>query len=94
MDKEYSGNKAEPAHFSRNFGCRALRKLLFLPCILGINDRLESSRYADMNIIYCNSPVEYIQDIYIPAAKSFLTSHSCYKASRTVAGFLVTVTKT
>jgi hypothetical protein len=60
--------------------------------LLGINIRLECSRYADMNIIYCNSPVEHIQDIYIPAAKSFLTSYSCYKAARTVAGLMVTVT--
>jgi hypothetical protein len=50
------------------------------------NDRLESSRYAEMKVKLWNFPMDHIRDPHIPTAVSFLTSHRCYKAARTVAG--------
>jgi hypothetical protein len=52
----------------------------------GSNERLESSQYAEINVKYCNLPVNYVRDLHIPNSLSFLTSHRYYKAARTVRG--------
>jgi hypothetical protein len=40
-----------------------------------------------MNVNYGNFHVDHILDLRIPTALSFLTSHRCYKAARTVTAF-------
>jgi hypothetical protein len=46
------------------------RFLSFLS-LSGSNDRLESSRYAEMNVKFCNFPLDHIRDFRIPTAVCF-----------------------
>jgi hypothetical protein len=48
------------------FGGSALRKLPFLPFLSESNDRLESSRFAEMNVNYGNFYVDHIRDLRVP----------------------------
>jgi hypothetical protein len=62
------GDSIEQAHYYRNFGGRDLRKFHFLPFILETNDRLESSRFAEMNVNYGTFHVDPNPDLHIPTA--------------------------
>jgi hypothetical protein len=76
MDRNIPGTRPSQQNILVTLVVALYESFFSFLALSGINVRLESSRYADMNINYCNSPVEQIQDIYIPAAKSFLTSYS------------------